>query len=562
MKQVLIIFASMLIYSMHGFAQTGPGIYNKSAHIVSQTGSNWVIKSGNFTLTSESAVNLATLGNLMINDDASLTLTNKSCLTLNGTLTNNKGITGLVLKSTSEGTGSLIANGTTLDAGNGTVERDLSYNKLHLISSPTADQSIIDFLMDNKDIAVKGTIGKYIFAMTDYNTSGNTWNNYFLSSKTGTFGVGSGYLALTIPDDGETPPPTVLTFKGSIHAGSTVVPVTAGWNLIGNPFTSTIKINKVADNFLSSNASIEPTGPVDKSYAAVYFWNSGSGPLGAYEPINNLSDATYAQSGQGFFVKIKNDLLVDDRHVSFTPSMQVHLTTTEFKSGVLPLPEIKLNAASNNNSASTVIKFVEGATNGLDIGYDAGVFKSDPSFSLYTKLVNDNGVDFQLQCLPTKDYDKLVVPVGIDSKAGGEIIFTVQTVQLAQDCKVILEDRLTNSFTDLSNGNYKTVLAANTTGTGRFFLLTGDILSGLDDQLLNGKIAAYAVRNVEIRVIGEVGSDAVALLYNGLGKVVLKKKLGAGNLNIIGLPNLNSGVYLLNIRDKGMTQTVKVMVRK
>jgi hypothetical protein len=51
-------------------------------------------------------------------------------------------------------------------------------------------------------------------------------------------------------------------------------------------------------------------------------------------------------------------------------------------------------------------------------------------------------------------------------------------------------------------------------------------------------------------------------LVNGLGKVLLTKKLGAGSLNIIGLPNLSSGLYLLNINDKGTTQTIKVMVRK
>ncbi|MEI6143168.1 MAG: T9SS type A sorting domain-containing protein, partial [Mariniphaga sp.] len=59
-----------------------------------------------------------------------------------------------------------------------------------------------------------------------------------------------------------------------------------------------------------------------------------------------------------------------------------------------------------------------------------------------------------------------------------------------------------------------------------------------------------------------VGDGAVATLVNGLGQVVLIKKLGAGNLNIIGLPNLKSGLYLLNINDKGTPQTIKVMVRK
>jgi hypothetical protein len=45
----------------------------------------------------------------------------------------------------------------------------------------------------------------------------------------------------------------------------------------------------------------------------------------------------------------------------------------------------------------TVIKFIEGTTAGLDVGYDAGVFKAEPTFSIYTKLVEDNGVEFHLQ---------------------------------------------------------------------------------------------------------------------------------------------------------------------
>ena len=102
----------------------------------------------------------------------------------------------------------------------------------------------------------------------------------------------------------------------------------------------------------------------------------------------------------------------------------------------------------------------------------------------------------------------------------------------------------------------------NTKGADRFFLHTGDIICGLEDQMLEGKITAYANGNKEIRVLGEVGNGAVATLVNGLGQVVLTKKLGAGNLNIIGLPNLTSGLYLLNISDKGTPQTIKVMIRK
>jgi hypothetical protein len=156
----------------------------------------------------------------------------------------------------------------------------------------------------------------------------------------------------------------------------------------------------------------------------------------------------------------------------------------------------------------------------------------------------------------------LVIPIGVESKAGGEIVFSVETFQLDPNCKVILEDRLTNTFTDFSKDTYKTTLAVNTSVSDRFFLHTSDIVKGSEAQeLSSGKLRAYAVGNIEIRVIGEVTDKAVATLYNGLGKVVLTKKLSAGSLSIIGLPNINSGVYMLNINDIGTSQTVKILIR-
>ena len=79
--------------------------------------------------------------------------------------------------------------------------------------------------------------------------------------------------------------------------------------------------------------------------------------------------------------------------------------------------------------------------------------------------------------------------------------------------------------------------------------------------MLPGKLTVYTKENTEIRVIGEVGDKAIATLFNGLGKVLLTKKMDAGNLNIIGLPNLNTGLYMLNIDDKGTTQTIKIIIR-
>jgi hypothetical protein len=375
--------------------------------------------------------------------------------------------------------------------------------------------------------------------------------------------VGKGYLVRTEQLTTET---TVLDFQGALNAGTKNVTVALsganGWNCIGNPYTSAIKFTNGTSNpsALDNLLDVNNTKIDDASFGAYIY--TGTGSANGYEVINytTLEADRYAALGQGFFVKAKTN----GTTISFTPAMQVHKdnTSAPFKSAENPASSIKLKVDNGSANFSTQIMFIEGTTIGLDKGYDAGILKADPSFALYTKLVEPFNAEFQLQCLPPTDYSKLVIPVGIDSKSGGEIVFSVQAVQLDPDCKVILEDKLTNTFTDLSKNSYKAAVVANTTGTGRFFLRTGDIISGLEDQVLSGKITAYARGNKEIRVIGEVGNDAVATLFNGLGQVVLSKKLESGNLNIIGLPNLSSGVYMLNINEKGTTQTIKIMIRK
>ena len=484
-------------------------------------------------------------GPLTIDAEGEVTIDSKGALTLSGKVTNN-GL--IVIKSEAGWTGSLISNG---NEGTGTalVERYMSSGEWHIISSPTAAQTISDFIADNTCIPLLSGTNPIQYGMMDYNPGSNDWNGYFTDANTSPLGVGKGYMVRVMD------PVRNLRFQGGINKDASTN-VLVGWNCIGNPFTSAIKVNTAAgaDNFMTVNS-----GMFDLNNKALYLWNqTNNGGAGSYDVVNLAGGASYAQVGQGFFMKVK-----DAGTVSFTTAMQTHQIDAPFKAAVAPYPEIKLIATANTKTVSTDIKFIEGTQKGLDPGYDAGLFTTDKSFSVYTKLVEDNGVNFMLQCLPPTDYSKLVIPVGIDSKAAGEIVFSVQVVQLDPTCKVILEDKLTHTFTDLSKNSYKAAVAANTSTSERFFLHTGDIISGLEDQsLADGKVTAYAKGNKEIRVIGEVGEGAVATLFNGLGQVVLSKKLESGNLNIIGLPNLSSGVYLLNINDKGTPQTIKVMVRK
>jgi hypothetical protein len=506
--------------------------------------------------------------NLTIASLASVTVLATGTFDVSGNITNSHGVDGLIIKSTATGTGSMIVQGA---IGSGTVERYTEDDRWYLLSPP-AIQGVSPFLDYNKAIPYwqdlkddPNTLTDQ-YAMARYDSPNNHWEAYFSDTNLGTGGAFAGvnliagvaYKAMTTQNSTNTN--STLYFKGDLNVGNKSVAVNGdnSWSCVGNPYTSAIRLNdpsSLTANFLDANVDAPNTKSIDRNYAAIYYWDNTSK---SYKIINKSDPMEYAQVGQGFFVKGR----ITNALIDFTPSMQIHQNANELKTATFAHPQIILNADFGTDKYATKIRFIEGMSSGLDVGYDAGLFRAASGFALYTKLVEDNGVNFQLQCLPTNQYKDLVVPVGVDSKAAGEVVFSAVGTNLEAGCKMILEDRLTHTFTDLSTNTYKAAVVANTATADRFFLHTSDIVSVIGEQELStGKLIAYSVRNVEIRVIGEVTDKAVATLYNSLGKVVLTKELGAGSLNIIGLPNLGSGLYMLKIEDRGTSQTIKILIR-
>jgi len=457
---------------------------------------------------------------------------------------------GLAIQSDATGTGSLIV-GSVTGSGTAVAQRYMTTGAWHQVSPPLAGQTVIGFLTESgnsTNIANKsGNRG-----MMNYITGSNAWSSFYtnvLGGGTGPLAAGQGYMMRTDFD-------AAVNFGGNVTTGSPSLNLSGagdtGWNLIGNPFTSAISINNAADatsGFMAVNA-----GSLDASNVGVYFWNQTSG---VYDVINNANiTPQYATLGQAFFVKSKTA----NAAISFPTASQVHQNGVVLKSAN-EYPEIKLIAANDGKNASTSIKFISGTSKGLDPGYDAGIFKLDASVSLYTKLVEDNGVQFMLQCLPDNNYSSMIIPVGIDSKAGGQVVFSAEAINLSGDCKVILEDKLLKKFTDLSKNDYTVTVAANSSITDRFQIHTSYQTTGLDVAGTSlDKLSAYAIRNTEIKLKGQVSRQAVATLYDIQGRVIVVKNLEEGNLNSIPTPNIKTGIYMLFVKDNGRIQSIKVPV--
>ena len=556
---MLCAFGAINLQAQGGIAISGskaPSITNTGANIVGGSGTYWVVSNGNFTLVSPFAVKAATMENLTINPGGSLTIPPTTCLTVNQTLTNsNTSGVGLRVKSDSTGTGSLItvaANHTQTAV----VGRWLTAGKWNLVSAPV-NQSVSAFLSSNPVIETNGALR----AMMDYNPGQNNWNPFFSKGAgDGALGDGRGFAMHIGPSN------AAVTFTGSLQAGTlTATGLTPGaWNCVGNPYTSAIGINSASnasDDFLTANVATTPN--LDPSYGAIYIWEAADAmdnKPGGYTVISNVplsSPAFNIQQGQAFLVRTNTTAT----SVDFSHAMQLHIPNLALKAAAISWPVIQLNATVNSQKSTAYLAFNDQMTKGLDPTYDVGMLRTNSPLSVYTRLVEDNGVPFVIQSLPGSSISTSVIPVGLESVTGGEVVFSSKTISLPSDSRVILEDKATKTFTDLEAGVYKTTIAANSVITDRFLLHTSmRTVSDLPVQPLLSDMKAFMFLNTEIHIEGLVTAQAVATLYDALGRIVLSNKLNEGDLNTIPTPNMSSGIYLLKVVDKGVMHPFKLLI--
>ena len=86
--------------------------------------------------------------------------------------------------------------------------------------------------------------------------------------------------------------------------------------------------------------------------------------------------------------------------------------------------------------------------------------------------------------------------------------------------------------------------------------------TGIDNPDKLGELIAWAVRNTEIRLKGEIGKLAVAKLYDIDGRLILVKNLEEGSFNIIPAPYLKTGIYMLFVKDNGKIEGFKIPVKE
>ena len=441
-----------------------------------------------------------------------------------GYCTIREGVEIKVESSTSTNGGSLIVEGKPFlePYAKYVFERNLSPNIYHYISSP------IDYSVNSNFSEIETSTGLINMGLNFNDPLDNYWGwdeTYSVSNANGCwrdilrgynglssdmdsyiFKNGDGYIYSN--DDNIN-----LLFEGyildediSFSATYTENGGSEGFNLVGNPFSSTIAINNSADseyNFLAQNSAL-----LDDQYEAIYIWNENSSALWRdnYQVICNVGFAgvgagtninyNFIKPMQSFMVKVSSA-----GDIKFNRSIQKHGESVFYKKKSNNWSGIQLFVKSVFAESQTKIAFNKDMTIGLDPSYDVLSMKSNLAINLFSKILDNSIINaFCVQSLPNI-CDSVIC--GVDVVESGFYTFSVYQEEMAS---VSLLDRESGIVSDLMNNQAFGLFLDEGSYDDRFVLYFELKNQGVEAEGRSDKIKIYSSNNMLFveNYIGEI----------------------------------------------------------
>lgn len=503
------------------------------------SGSNDATMDGTATITSATSIN-----SLTINSNKSLAISPSQSLTVNGTLTNNAGNTGLVIKSDASGTGSLIHNSSNVPA---TVERYITGSSVltskvyHQVSIPlTADANPTSNLF----------LGSYLFSFNEAGGDGtaNQKGEWVAlgSSTTTPLDVDKGYL-LYFPDAS-----TTYHFAGNLRNG-TVSPALTwkdanhGFNLIPNPYPSAIDWD-AASGWSLTNVN-----------DAIYVWNSASttANYGSYVGTTSTNGVTnIIPVGQSFFVHANTA----SPSISMNNSVRVHNNTAFMKSGQALNPhELHLFAQSNGVTDEIAIRFASDATENFDGHADAYKFSNGLDTPQLSSLTTD-GTQLSINSLPFTDGDVLV-PLNFSLTHAAEVTFNATGIEsFNPNATLYFEDTELGQVINLREQPVYTINYGGGAAENRFWLRMGSLTVSQQENLkINGAVFASHGK-ITIDIPSMQNKNVTINVFNSLGQLVSLNKAVMTGIYQVSSP-LQPGVYIVKVGCNEINFTQKIIIK-
>ncbi|MBS1634493.1 MAG: T9SS type A sorting domain-containing protein [Bacteroidetes bacterium] len=231
-----------------------------------------------------------------------------------------------------------------------------------------------------------------------------------------------------------------------------------GWNMISNPYPSSIDWDSPMWSKTGINDAIYIWDPITNQYSA---YVNGVGVNGGSNII---------ASSQAFWVEAaQSDAFIScDERVKSNADTRVQRTNNS----VSGKSYIKLGINGNNITDEAAICFAANASASYDAGEDALKIPSTNNLApqIYTE---NNNTQFAINSLAL-NYSDTVIPVYIHVGLSGNYTLThIQLVAIPEGSCIYLEDLLTGSFLDLKTTTAYSFNISDTTKAARFLLHIG-----------------------------------------------------------------------------------------
>ncbi|MEI6764877.1 MAG: CARDB domain-containing protein [Bacteroidota bacterium] len=382
--------------------------------------------------------NAAVCKGITINSGATVTINPGFSLTANGPTVLN-GAQCLILKAGTTKAASFIDNGNISGSGTAKIERYITANDWHYISSP----------INNATAALFN--GCYLKKWIE---STYAWIN--ITSPSTALAVTTGYaLKATVNK--------TIAFIGKPNTGAYIIPVTRnttqvaskrGWNLVGNPYPSTI--NWDAAGLVKNN--------VDN---AIYVYNQQYATYATY--VNGFGvngGSKYISPEQGFYVMCSNPFTSGSLNID--NSVRVHKDTTFFKTGG-PADYIRLKAHKGTYTDEIVVRYLNVATDTFDAIYD-GLKMIGGGTQIWSTTYADTSINYSINAVSSIQLTP-DIPVMFKPDATGTYSITASEFNsFDPSVSIILEDLKLNVTVNIRQDSVYQFTGAPSDDIHRFML--------------------------------------------------------------------------------------------
>ena len=446
---------------------------------------------------------------LSIGTGSSVTVYSGMSLTVNGNLSTDATSNNLVVESG----GSLITLGSV--TGKATVKSDISTNRWHFISAPvdTLSGSFKGKYLQNYD----ETNFKYndIISMTLPLTAMKgfaLWGDPgFTHSYKGTLNTGS------------------KSISGLTYTAFTGFPDKSGWNLVGNPYPSSVDWDAVS-GWTKTNLN-----------NAIYVENNG-GWATYVSGLGANYGTQYIAPGQGFMIRVSGS---GGGSLAVNNNARVHNATTFFKRASAGASNfVRLEVSGNGYKDEALVRFMPEATSEFDNNYDATKLFGyiDESAQIYTL----GSTPMTINSLPECNE----VPLGIHAITTGS--YTIAATELVDIPFVSLEDIKTGLFTDLLSGSYTFTFGPGENEV-RFMLHFGTTNLPDPAKAINNIYSYQQTAFIDLKD----QEKGTIFVYNAAGQLV-RSQVASKGMNEVKLSN--TGIYVVKVITAKSTIVKKIWI--